>query len=88
VNLRGGPTPVEVTLLGRRAPATAVLEEDPEVVAGVYERLIGDLGRERAGRRLGIRITVDRVPTHDELAEAARREHLSVLYLDVSGQPG
>lgn len=81
VNLRGGPTAVEVTLLGRRRPATAVLEEDPEAVAPVYETLIGELGRARANRRLGIRITVDRAPTRDELVDAVRREHLSVVRL-------
>lgn len=83
VNLRGTPTPVEVTLLGRRLPATAVLEEDPVVVAGIYERLIGELGGATAGRRLGIRINVDRDPTHEELVDAARREHLSAVHLDM-----
>lgn len=84
VNLRGGPTPVEVTLLGRRVPGTAVLEENPAVVAEVYERLIGEFGVAKAGQRLGIRINVDRVPTHEELVEAAQREHLSVLHLEVT----
>ena len=88
VNLRGGPTPVEVTLLGSRMPAVATLEEDPEVVAGFYERVIGKLGHEKAARRLGIRITVPRAPTHEELVEAAQREHLSLLHLDVgAGRP-
>jgi len=40
VNLRGGPTPVTVTLLGRRRTATAVLQEDPVAVAEDYQRLI------------------------------------------------
>jgi len=88
VNLRGAPTSVEVTLLGRRVPATAVLEEDPVVVAEVYERLIGEFGATKAGRRLGIRINVDRAPTHDELVETARREHLSVLHLDMTPEHG
>ena len=83
VNLRGGPTSVEVTLLGLRVPGSAVLEEDPEVVADVYERLIGELGLDKAASRLGIRINVDRAPTREELVEAAGREHLSVLHLDV-----
>lgn len=84
VNLRGGPTPVELTLLGERVPATAELEERPAVVAEVYGGLIEKLGLDDAGRRLGIRINLDRLPTHDELAEAARREHLSVLLLDLA----
>lgn len=85
VNLRGAPTPVEVTLLGRRVAATAVLQEDPFVVAEVYQRLIGEVGLDQAGRRLGIRINLDRVPTLEELVDAARRAHLSVLHLELNG---
>lgn len=81
VNLRGGPTPVELTLSGRRCPATAVLHEDPVVVAGFYRQLIDQLGLAQAGRRLGIRINVGRVPTDDELVDASRREHLGVVHL-------
>ena len=88
VNLRGGPTPVEVTLFGRRLPGTAALEEDPAAVARVYRRLVDELGSERALRRLGIRVNVDRAPSEDELADAARRDHLSVLYLDIPGATG
>lgn len=83
-NLRGGPTPVELTVLGRRVAATAVLEEDPLAVAEVYRRLIGEIGPDQAGRRLGIRINVDRAPTYEELVYAVQREHLSVLQLMVS----
>ena len=85
VNLSGGPTRVEVTLFGRRLPGTAVLEEDPVAVAQVYRRMIDDLGPQAARRRLGIRVNLDRTPTEVELADAARREHLCVLYLDVPG---
>jgi hypothetical protein len=85
VNLRGGPTPVELTLLGRRLPATAVLEEDPAAVAEVYAQLIDEVGLAKAGQRLGIRINVDRAPTHDELVDAVRREHLSVVRLRTGG---
>lgn len=80
-NLRGG-APVQMTWRGRRTQAAAQLVEDPSQVAAVYQALIADVGRARAGRRLGIRINVDRTPTHAELAEAARREGLSVVYLD------
>ena len=85
VNLRGGPTPVLLTLLGRRVAATALLEEDPVVVAEVYQRLIEEIGLDQGGRRLGVRINVDRAPTHQELTEAAAREHLSVVLLDLGG---
>ena len=84
VNLRGRPTPVELTLLGRRVAATATLEERPEAVAEVYERMIRDLGPDQARRRLGIRINVPRVPTLAELEDAVRREHLSLIHLDVA----
>lgn len=81
VNLRGGPTPVGLTLLGRRVAATAVLQEDPFAVAEVYERLIEKHGLAEAGRRLGIRINVDRVPTYEELVDAVQRDRLSVVHL-------
>lgn len=84
VNLRGAATPVQLTLLGRPVAAIAQLEEDPALVAQVYERLIDEVGLPGAGRRLGIRINVDRAPTREELTEAAAREHLSVILLDVS----
>ena len=37
--------------------------------------------RVKAGRQMGIRINVDRVPTVDELEEAVRREGLAVIHL-------
>ncbi len=87
VNLRGGPTPVEVTLLGQRRAATALLEEDPFAVAEVYQRRIGEIGLSAAGRRLGIRIRTDRAPTYEELVDAARREHLSAVHLHLAAAP-
>ena len=75
-------------MLGRRTVATAVLQEDPLVVAEIYQGLIAEFGLAKARRRLGIRINGDQVPTYEELVDASRREHLSVLHLDVgSGQP-
>ena len=84
VNLRGRPE-VEVTLHGRRLGARAVLVEDPDAVAQVYGARIAELGHAKAGRRMGIRINVDRTPTHEELVEAARRDRLSVIYLTLAG---
>ena len=80
LNLRA-VSEVEVTWRGRRQPATARLVEDPDEVAGVYRALIAASDPRKAGRRMGIRINVDRVPTHDELVEAAQREGLSLVYL-------
>lgn len=84
VNLRDRPD-VEVTLLGRRQPAIAQLVEEPDIVADTYQSLIEQEGHQKAGRRMGIRINVDRVPTHEELRQAAVREKLSVVYLEVPG---
>lgn len=77
-NFRGGGD-AELTLRGCRRPVHALLSEDPDDVARVYAGRIAEVGLEGAGRRLGIRINVDRAPTHDELADAARRAGLSVL---------
>ena len=86
VNLRGRPE-VEVTLRGRRLPARAELVADVDAVAQVYRTLIAEQGHAKAGRRMGIRINVERVPTHEELVDAARREGLSLVYLQVTGTP-
>lgn len=85
VNLRGRPD-VEVTLRGRRLGACAELVEDPDAVAQVYGARIAEVGHVKAGRRLGIRINVDRMPTHEELVEAARRDRLSVIYLTLTAE--
>jgi hypothetical protein len=46
-----------------RQPAQAVLCDDPDEVAEIYERSIEDMGTDRAARRLGLRFNVDRAPT-------------------------
>ena len=84
VNLRGR-SEVEVTLRGRRSPAVAELVEDADAVALVYQALISEQGHAKAGRRMGIRINVDRVPTREELVDAARRDGLSLIYLQLRG---
>ena len=73
---------VEVTLHGVRGPARAELVEDPAAVAEVYHQLIPEVGHAKAGRRMGIRINVDRAPTLAELEEAVRRDGLSLVYLE------
>jgi F420H(2)-dependent quinone reductase len=84
-NLRGRPA-VEVTLRGARRGAHAELVEDPGTVATVYAAVIAEMGRDKAGRRLGIRIRVDRDPTHEELLDAVRRSGLALAYLSVAPQ--
>ena len=76
-NLAGGAA-LEVTVAGRRRPAHGELVEDSDVVAGICRAEIERLGWKR-GSRLGIKVNVRRTPTHDELADAARRHHLSVI---------
>jgi len=82
VNFRGG-APVEVTLKGEHRRGHADLVEDPEEVARVFAGLIDKYGYERAGRRLGIRINVDRPPTQEELIDLVRRSGLSLITLDL-----
>jgi hypothetical protein len=66
-NFRGGAR-VEVTLASQRRSGHAEVAEDPEEVAAhVYRGLIEEYGFEQAGRRLGNRINVNRMPTHEEL---------------------
>jgi len=82
VNFRGG-VPVGVTLNGKLRRGYAELLEDPEEVARIYANLIEEYGREQAGRRLGIRINVDRIPTHEELVDAIERSRLSLITIDL-----
>lgn len=81
-NFRGGH-PLTVRLRGRTRSGTGHLEEDPHVVASTYETLIDEYGWQRAGRRMGIRINVDRRPTHDELVTAVETHGLSLLHIDL-----
>lgn len=80
VNFRGGRD-VDVTYDGRTTPMRGVLVEYARTVAETYLRQIEELGLRQAQRQLGIKITVARVPTLDELVAAVEREHLSVIWL-------
>jgi hypothetical protein len=86
LNLRGGVVEVEATIEGERRRGRAEIEEDPDEVAYVYANLIGEYGYERAGRRLGIKINVDRMPTHEVLVDAIERSGLSVITIDLEGE--
>jgi hypothetical protein len=85
VNFRGG-APVDVTLKGERRSGQAEIVEYPEEVARVYANLIEAYGYEKAGRRLGIRINVDRPPTREELLDAIRRSGLSLVTIGLEGK--
>ncbi len=82
VNFRDGH-PLTVHKDGVVIPGTGHLEEGPEAVASTYEQLIDEYGWRQAGRRMGIRINVDRAPTHDELVEAVQAHGLSLLRIDL-----
>ncbi len=77
-NLAGGAT-VGVTDRGQTRQARAELVEEPDAVAEVYRSELERLGGPKGGRRLGIKVNVDRMPTHEELVDAVHREHLSVV---------
>ena len=74
-----GERDIEVTMHGRRRPASGVLVDDPQQVTDVYMRLIDELGIKQARRRLGLRINVNRVPTRSELQEAIKHSGLSIV---------
>lgn len=80
-NFRSGHE-ADIVLEGQRRHVHGELMEDPEEVARIYGRIIDDVGYERAGRELGIRINVDRPPTHQELVDCVERSGLSVVWLD------
>lgn len=80
-NFRGGRD-LEVTLRGNRHRARAVLVDDPAVVAGVYHRIVEQLGWQAAQRRLGVRVNVERDPTLGELQEMISRSGLALVRIE------
>ena len=65
LNFRGG-TPTEVMIEGRRRSGRGELIEDPDEIVRLHQLLLDRVGLKNAGR-LGLRVNVDRQPTHDEL---------------------
>lgn len=86
-NFAGGRD-IEVTYRGQRLPAHAHLVDDADEVTRIYDDMITELGVAQAQRRLGIRVTVDRPPTRDELHEAVTRTGLSVVRLELGATTG
>ncbi|WP_236796897.1 hypothetical protein [Amycolatopsis sp. GM8] len=80
VNFRGGRD-VDVTVDGRTTPMRGVLVEHTQTVAETYQRWIEEIGIGRAPRQLGLKVTVPRVPTVEELTDAVEREHLAIIWL-------
>ena len=81
-NFRGGAD-VDVTFAGRTTPMRGELVEDEATVARTYLDRITELGLRRAGREIGLRFPAGRLPTLDEVADLARREHFGVVRLSV-----
>jgi deazaflavin-dependent oxidoreductase (nitroreductase family) len=81
-NFRGGAD-VKVTIKGQTIPARAELMSDPPAVASLYEQFIDEIGWEKAGRQLGIKINVDRRPTRQELEEMIARSGTSIVWVDL-----
>jgi len=84
-NFQGGAD-VEVNLAGETKRARATLLDDPDQVAAIDGRLIDEVGLANANRQLGIKIHVDRKPSHEELIDMIRRSGLSVVWVDVEAQ--
>jgi hypothetical protein len=84
VNFRGGH-PLRLKFEGAWHEGTGTLTEDSDEVATFYADRISSTGWQKAGRQLGIRINVDRAPTHEELKEAVERVGLSVLHIELTG---
>jgi hypothetical protein len=79
VNLRGGAD-LEVTIDGHRRRAHAVLEEDPDRVAEIFDRLLRGLGPRRANR-VGLKVNVDRQPTLEEIRAGTAGRAIVLLTL-------
>jgi hypothetical protein len=81
LNFRGGHD-AEVVLEGAPQRMRGTLVEDVDEVTGAYAEQIRRLGWKAAQRRLGVRITVEREPTREELAAAVRDSGLSIVVFD------
>lgn len=84
-NFAGGAD-IVVKRKGQSIPARAELLSDPVEVALIYDRLIGEIGWEKAGRQLGIKINAGRRPTREELEAMIRKSGLSVVWLDLKDE--
>jgi hypothetical protein len=80
-NFNGG-VECDVLLDGRWQRVRAERVADVDETADLFGELIDGFGRANAPRRLGLRVNVDRAPTHEELVEAVRRIRLSIIHID------
>jgi hypothetical protein len=82
-NFNGGMD-CDVLLDGGWQRVRAERVPDVDETADLFSELIETFGRANAPRRLGLRINVDRAPTHEELVDAVRRIKLSIIHIDAA----
>lgn len=85
VNLRGG-TDVRMTWRGESRPWWAVLVEQPEDIAHLYERLLADVGVSRA-RSLGL-VIEGAWPTHGDLLAALQDRRGAIVLRPIEEAAG
>jgi hypothetical protein len=83
-NFHGG-VDVDLTIEQTTTSMRGELVEDPAIVSRIYTERIASLGLKDAQRQIGLKITVPRRPTDDQLAEATGRDHLAVIRLTPRG---
>lgn len=81
-NFNGGMD-CDVLLGGGWQRVRAERVPDVDETADLFSELIETFGRD-APRRLGLRVNVDRAPTHEELVDAVRRIKLSIIHIDAA----
>lgn len=72
----------DVLLDGRWQHVRAERVADVDETADLFGELIEGFGRANAPRSLGLRVNVDREPTHEELVDAVRRIKLSIIFFE------
>jgi hypothetical protein len=80
LNFRGGAT-AEILHDGKTATMRGELIEDPSAVAERYRRSAESYGAKTAQRMMGLKFRDERIPTVEEFAEAAKRNHLGAIRL-------
>lgn len=83
-NFRDGAT-AEVLHDGKTTTMRGELIEDPATVADLFRRCAESYGAKRAQRMMGLVFRDQRIPTLEEFAEAAAREHLAAVKLTPAG---
>jgi hypothetical protein len=79
-NFRGGAD-AEVLHNGKTTPMRGELIQDPSVVADLCRRCAESYGVKRAQTMMGLKFRDARIPTVEEFAEAAQRDHLAAVRL-------